>query len=131
MKNYKFGKGLRLKRYHVLGIALLAGLVIGCAIPAKAAYFACNVSFKVGSKQVHYVEKMRVDWNKDSDLLTMQRVNYKEFYATHTAKTATTWITFPDEYGQTETINYTGPGRFTVTNTADGEPWETCYKIAG
>lgn len=26
-----------MKRYHVLGIALLAGLVIGCAIPAHAA----------------------------------------------------------------------------------------------
>lgn len=25
-----------MKRYHVLGIALLAGLVIGCAIPAHA-----------------------------------------------------------------------------------------------
>ncbi|EID4122202.1 hypothetical protein LBX38_003261 [Salmonella enterica] len=120
-----------MKRYHVIGIALLAGLVIGAAIPAKAAYFACNTSFYSDSKQVHYVEKMRVDWNKDSDLLIMQRARFKEFYATHTAKTSTTWITFPDEYGNTETINYTGPGRFTVTSTGSSEPWETCYKIAG
>ncbi|MLU53282.1 hypothetical protein DRT11_23975 [Salmonella enterica subsp. enterica] len=120
-----------MKNYHIVLITLITGVMLGAAIPAKAAYFACNVSFKAGAKQVHYVEKMRVDWNKDSDLLTLQRNHYKEFYATHTANTATTWITFPDEYGQTQTINYTGPGRFTVTTGGDNVPWETCYKIAG
>ncbi|ENS4749159.1 hypothetical protein ACE1EB_004413 [Salmonella enterica] len=42
-----------MKRYHVLGIALLAGLVIGCAIPAHANGMTIANSYHAASVTMH------------------------------------------------------------------------------
>lgn len=61
-----------MKRYHVIGLALLAGFVFGCAVPAKASSISCvKDGVKGDAKEV-------VIFSNDTGFLIESVINVKD-----------------------------------------------------
>ncbi|ELG0460761.1 hypothetical protein RYT91_004437 [Salmonella enterica] len=118
-----------MKRYHVISISVLIGLIVGLSVSkaAEAAEinktaYACSV--KIGGFQ--YGETMIVSVNPDSHLATLQRPGYMKFHAPKVAPGV--WKTIPNELGDgdpSEVLTHVSKGVFTLST--DGVITETCY----
>ncbi|EOG8337650.1 hypothetical protein ACLIX5_004448 [Salmonella enterica subsp. enterica serovar Bredeney] len=117
-----------MKRYHVISIAVLVGLIVGLSVSkaAEAAdLYTCTAHY---NGLPEYSESMFASVNPDSHLLTLQRPKFSAFHARKTG--AGTWLTMPHEFsddtGPQQVIKIVSKGVFSISQ--EGEIVEVCYK---